>query len=78
MDSSPSRLTRFQWEVLKAFFERERGFFLTGGGALVGFHLRHRWTDDLDLFTEDASVFERGPHALADTVAALDAEMVVR
>ena len=33
MASSPPRLTRFQWEVLEAFFERERGFFLTGGGA---------------------------------------------
>lgn len=78
MDSSTSRLTRLQWEILEAFFERERGFFLTGDGALVGFHLRHRGTEDLDLFTQDASVFERGPHALADTVAALDAEMVIR
>lgn len=31
-------LDSFQREVLEAFFRRERGFFLTGGGALAGFH----------------------------------------
>ena len=41
-----------QKEALSAFFEREREFFLTGGAALVGFHLRHRTTTDLDLFTQ--------------------------
>ena len=44
-------LTKLQSEVLRRFFERRRDFFLTGGGALVGFHLRHRITHDLDLFT---------------------------
>lgn len=44
-------LTKLQWEVLRRFFQRRRDFFLTGGGALVGFHLRHRVTHDLDLFT---------------------------
>lgn len=44
-------LTKLQSEVLRRFFERRRDFFLTGGGALVGFHLRHRVTHDLDLFT---------------------------
>jgi hypothetical protein len=48
MDSSaPSKLTAFQREVLDAFFQRERGFFLTGGAALAGFHLGHRTTEDL-------------------------------
>jgi hypothetical protein len=47
MDSSaPSKLTALQREVLDAFFQRERGFFLTGGAALAGFHLGHRTTDD--------------------------------
>jgi hypothetical protein len=49
--SAPSKLTAFQKDVLDAFFRRERGFFLTGGAALAGFHLGHRTTDDLDLFT---------------------------
>ena len=46
-----SRLTALQTEVLEAFFRREQGFFLTGGAALAGFHLGHRETHDLDLFT---------------------------
>jgi predicted nucleotidyltransferase component of viral defense system len=37
--------------VLEAFFRRERNFFLTGGAALAGYHLQHRHTEDLDLFT---------------------------
>ena len=44
-------LTPLQSEVLRLFFARRRDFFLTGGAALVGFHLRHRETHDLDLFT---------------------------
>jgi hypothetical protein len=44
-------LDSFQREVLDAFFRRQRGFFLTGGAALAGFHLHHRRTLDLDLFT---------------------------
>ncbi len=35
----------------RAFFAREQVFFLSGGGALAGFHLRHRMTNDLDFFT---------------------------
>jgi hypothetical protein len=66
---SRSRLTPFQHEVLRAFFERERGFFLTGGAALAGYHLCHRPTSDLDLFTLDDDAFERGRHVLADVAA---------
>ena len=48
------RLSALQDAVLEAFFATERGFFLSGGGALVGFHLQHRETTDLDLFTSSA------------------------
>lgn len=58
--SRSSRLTPLQHAVLKAFFEQEGGFWLTGGAALAGFHLGHRRTDDLDLFTADGAAFERG------------------
>ena len=51
----PSQLTELQELVLRAFFERERSFYLTGGAALAGYHLRHRETTDLDLFTLDAA-----------------------
>jgi hypothetical protein len=40
-----------QQDFLDAFFGREDRFFLTGGAALAGFHLGHRETQDLDLFT---------------------------
>ena len=46
-----SKLTALQREFLDAFFRREDRFFLTGGAALAGFHLGHRETHDLDLFT---------------------------
>ncbi|MCP4657280.1 MAG: hypothetical protein GY856_17865 [bacterium] len=78
MASSQPKLTGLQRELLRAFFERENGFFLTGGGALVGFYLEHRLTDDLDLFAVDGSTFERGPIVLADAVASLKATMVAR
>src|SRR5690348_11148515 len=76
--SAPSKLTAFQREVLDAFFQRERGFFLTGGAALAGFHLGHRTTDDLDLFTLQQAAFERSRFVLADVAAALGAVLEVR
>jgi len=63
--------------VLRAFFARESGFFLTGGAALAGFHLGHRPTTDLDLFTLDDAAFERGRHVLGDLAAALGARLDV-
>ena len=65
-----SRLGHFQREVLEAFFRKEQRFFLSGGAALVGFHLGHRETDDLELFvTED--VLEEGLAALGAAVREL-------
>lgn len=46
-----NRLSQLQQDFLKAFFQREDRFFLTGGAALAGFYLGHRQTHDLDLFT---------------------------
>jgi hypothetical protein len=76
--SGPGKLTAFQREVLDAFFQRERGFFLTGGAALAGFHLGHRTTEDLDLFTLQQAAFERSRFVLADVAAALGAMLEVR
>lgn len=50
-DSSPGALTRLQLDLVREFFAREQRFFLTGGAALAGFHLGHRQTEDLDLFS---------------------------
>ena len=52
------RLTGLQEEVLLRFFRKTRAFFLTGGAALAGYHLGHRTTDDLDLFTSSADLEE--------------------
>jgi hypothetical protein len=76
--SGRSGLTSLQTRVLRAFFERERGFFVTGGAALVGFYLHHRLTDDLDLFTVDEDAFERGPHVVAELGNHLGARLDVR
>lgn len=48
-------LTPLQASVLEHFFATEAGepFFLTGGTALAAFHLHHRVSVDLDLFTLD-------------------------
>ena len=76
--ASSHSLTAAQRRILAATFEREQGFFLTGGGALVGYHLHHRTTDDLDLFTLDPDAFERGPHVLAAVASAVGGRLEVR
>jgi hypothetical protein len=72
MGTPSSRLTRLQTEILEAFFREERRFFLTGGGALAGYHLGHRETHDLDLFTL-APAMEDGVRALRRAAAQLSA-----
>ncbi len=44
-------ITPLKKEFLKAFFSREKRFFLTGGSALGLFYLEHRFSYDLDLFS---------------------------
>jgi len=54
--SRPEILTSLQRTVLDAVFAEEafaQSFYLTGGTALAAFHLFHRYSDDLDLFTND-------------------------
>jgi len=69
-----SRLTPLQWDLLEAFFQRESHFFLTGGAALAGYHLGHRETADLDLFTT-ADLLTDGDAALQAAVQAIGASM---
>jgi hypothetical protein len=56
-------LSALQQDFLGAFFRNDVHFFLTGGAALTGFHLGHRSTEDLDLFTTE--------DAMADGMAAV-------
>jgi hypothetical protein len=58
-----ARLSALQRDIVRALAQRNCGFFLTGGGVLVGL-LGHRTTDDLDLFTTDDAAM-----ALADSLA---------
>jgi Nucleotidyl transferase AbiEii toxin, Type IV TA system len=72
-----NQLSPLQEDLLRAFFHREDRFFLSGGGALAGFHLAHRETHDLDLFThEDAldggmSALEGAARDLGATIEAI-------
>ena len=46
----PGRLSPLQLHILSALSGMRPRWTLSGGGALVGFHTRHRETRDLDLF----------------------------
>ncbi len=70
---SKSQLKPLQEEILLLFFEREDRFFLSGGAALAGFHLKHRTTADLDLFADSADVLDAGEAALRAVAAHLGA-----
>lgn len=57
--SRPDILTPLQRTMLDAVFAEEafaRSFYLTGGTALAAWYLFHRYSDDLDLFTNDQSL----------------------
>ncbi len=78
MATSPSgALTPLQDAFVRAFQARAPGFFLTGGAVLAGFTLRHRTTDDLDLFTSDAAEMSRGDAAVRGAAADVEAEVTV-
>ena len=51
--ANPNILTPLQRTFLEEFFRQPTGkeFFLTGGTALAEFYLRHRYSEDIDLFT---------------------------
>lgn len=46
-----------QDRVLAVFAEEDTGFYLTGGTAASRGYLRHRFSDDLDLFVNDSPSF---------------------
>lgn len=69
----PGHLSPLQFDILRAF--RNRDFFLTGRGALIGFYGHKRTTRDLDLFTRDEDAFREGVNALSDTAALVGGEL---
>ena len=54
-----SKLSPLQHDFVEAFFREPSAYFLTGGGALAGFYLGHRTTDDLDLFCPAVEAMDR-------------------
>ena len=76
--SAPSRLTPLQRELLAAFCERERRFFLTGGAALAGFYFGHRTTEDLDFFSGPGPDLAEAGLAAEDAARAVGARLELR
>jgi predicted nucleotidyltransferase component of viral defense system len=73
-----SVLTRLQREFLSKFFARPSGqaFYLTGGVALSEFYLQHRFSQDLDLFTQSQTAFESSEGDLTAAAHEVGAEVV--
>lgn len=61
-----SRLTSLQLRILRALSTLRPAWTLSGGGALVGFYLKHRETRDLDLFWHGTSRLGELPRRARD------------
>jgi predicted nucleotidyltransferase component of viral defense system len=68
-----SRLSTLQHDFVEAFFGEPSAFFLRGGAALAGYHLGHRFTDHLDLFSPPAESMELAVQRLRRAAAAIGA-----
>jgi len=49
----------FQDSVLKLIMEVDNAFYLTGGTALGRYYLKHRYSDDLDLFVNRSNDYKK-------------------
>jgi hypothetical protein len=65
--------TPLKRDFLLAFFEREKGFYLTGGSALGMFYLQHRFSYDLDLFSTSEIDWRTVSNVLIDAAGSVDA-----
>ena len=70
-------LNPLQKAFLQAFFATSVGqrFFLTGGSALAAFHLQHRFSDDLDIFTLDDQALEASVRPVETIALELNCEL---
>jgi predicted nucleotidyltransferase component of viral defense system len=62
-------LYRLQDRVLEAVFGVETQFYLTGGTCLHRFHANKRYSDDLDLFTSDNTLYRDDVRRALDSIA---------
>jgi len=63
---------------LSRFFSQPGGqaFYLTGGGALSEYYLQHRFSQDLDLFTQSQSAFEQSEKDLRSAAQEVKAKHI--
>lgn len=75
-----SVLTPLQRAFLSNFFARPnaRAFYLTGGGALAEFYLGHRFSQDIDLFTQDRDAWQIIESDIRAAAAQIGAEVEFR
>ncbi len=74
---SGDRLTALQWRILAVLSDLQPPWTLTGGGALAGFHLKHRTTKDLDLFWHGHSWLGDLPDKVRDRLSNASLEVIV-
>jgi len=71
------RLTALQVAVLRALADFRPRWTLSGGGALVGVHTKHRTTRDLDLFWQAQGVLGAVPEAVRARLESARLEVAV-
>jgi Nucleotidyl transferase AbiEii toxin, Type IV TA system len=74
---SGDKLTPLQWRILEVLSSIQPRWALTGGGALAGFHLKHRLTKDLDLFWHGKDQLGELPREVRDRLTAAGLEVTV-
>lgn len=74
-----STLTDIQRRFLETSFASgpiTTHFYLSGGTALAGFYLHHRYSDDIDLFTRDVAQISRVRSIIRASLAACGLEVL--
>lgn len=70
-------LTPLQIQTLQMIGQTSisKSFYLTGGTALAAYYLQHRYSVDLDFFTDDPTATARVPSAMKEVAQKLDIEI---
>jgi predicted nucleotidyltransferase component of viral defense system len=74
----PKILTPLQEKFLHVFFQLEvsKEFFLTGETALSEYHLQHRYSEDMDLFTISEEAFRTIDNHIPELLRSLQLQVV--
>ena len=71
-------LYALQDKVLAAIFSKETTFYLTGGTCLNRFYYHRRYSDDLDLFTNENALFRDDVRMLRETLTTTSLPYVIQ